>query len=323
MPASLLPFPASPAPLATLEDLVARANGYAEDVRARATRRAYLTDFRSFEGWCAGHALPSMPAAPATVAVYLAALAGQGRRASTIGRALAGIADAHRQRGYPWLRGQVAIANVMRGIRRRHGTAPAQKAPLGDAELAAMVGVLGADLVGLRDRALLTLGWMGAFRRSELVALRVEDVTTTAEGLVVRVQRSKRDQEGLGEAKGIPYAAQEGLCAVRALAGWLRASGIASGPLLRAVGRHGRIGEGGLSDRSVARIIKRVAKCAGIDPATVAGHSLRAGFATTAARKGKSLDAIMRQTLHRSERVARSYIRHRGVFDANAAAGLV
>jgi site-specific recombinase XerD len=316
----------APAPLAklTLEDLVAQANAYATtETRASSTRKAYLTDFRSFEGWCQEHGLASLPATPATVAVYLAALAGQGRRPSTLERALAGIAYAHRARGCPWPKSAPAIANVMKGIRRRHGTAPAQKAPLNDADIEAMVTVVGDDLVGRRDRALLTLGWMGAFRRSELVALRVEDVTRTREGLVLRVRRSKGDQEGRGAEKGIPWAAREAVCAVRALGGWLEASGIASGALFRAVDRYGRVHEDALSDRSVARIVQRVAAQAGFNPATVAGHSLRAGFATTAARKGKSLDAIMRQTLHRSERVARSYIRVGGVFENNAASGLL
>ena len=310
------------AKVASLEDLVASANAYAADVRASATRRAYLTDFRSFEAWCAGRGLASLPATPATVAVYLAALADEGKRPSTIQRALAGIAYEHRARGAAWLRG-ATIGQVMRGIRRRHGTAPAQKAPLADEDLAALVGTLAVGLVGLRDRALLTLGWMGAFRRSELVALRVDDVTRAREGLVVRVRRSKGDQEGRGGEKGIPYASRPSLCPVRALADWLEAAEITAGPLFRAVDRFGRVQKVALSDRSVARIVQRAAAAAGLDPTTVAGHSLRAGFATTAAKNGKSLDAIMRQTLHRSERVARSYIRHAGMFDDNAAAGLL
>jgi integrase len=218
--------------------------------------------------------------------------------------------------------GEPTITKVMAGIRRRHGVAPVQKAPLGDDDLLAMVGAVGEGLAGLRDRALLTLGWLGAFRRSELVALHVEDVTRVEAGLVVRVRRSKGDQEGEGAAKGIPFASRPALCAVRALEAWREASGITRGPLLRAV-RHGQVRDEALSDRAVARIVKRVAERAGLDPDVLAGHSLRAGFATTAARKGKSLDAIMRQTLHRSERVARTYIRPAGVFEDNAAVGLV
>ncbi len=338
MPTSLLLFPCSaleappPRPRPTLalvpreklEALVARANAYAStETRASATRKAYSTDFRSFATWCLAQGLTPMPATPATVSVYLAALAADGKRPSTIARALAGIADEHRHQGCTWVRGPSVIGEVMRGIRRRHGTAPAQKAPLSDDDMAALVAKLGDDLVGLRDRALLTMGWMGAFRRSELVALTVEDVRPASEGLVVRLRRSKGDQEGRGEEKGIPHATRPGLCAVRALAAWLEAAGITSGSIFRAVGSDGRVRPDALSDRSVARIVQKVAAAAGLDPATLGAHSLRAGFATTAARKGKSLDAIMRQTLHKSERVARSYVRHGGMFDDNAAVGLV
>ena len=127
-----------------------------------------------------------------------------GKRPSTIARALAGIADEHRHRGCTWVRGPSVIGDVMRGIRRRHGTAPEQKAALSDDDIEAMVAVLGEDLAGLRDRAILTMGWMGAFRRSELVALTVDDVGPAGEGLVVQVRRSKGDQEGRGAKKGIP-----------------------------------------------------------------------------------------------------------------------
>jgi site-specific recombinase XerD len=311
------------AELAELEALVACANDYGADERARATRRAYEADVRGFEAWCGARGLAALPATAGTVAVYLAALARDGKRPSTIRRALAGIQSAHRQRGCLWPRGEPTIARVLRGIRRRHGAPPAQKAALDDRDLAAMVGVLGGELEGLRDRALLTLGWLGAFRRSELAALVLEDVTRTREGLVVRVVRSKADQEGRGGEKAIPYASQASLCPVRALEAWLEASGITGGAIFRAVDRCGRLHRGALSDRTVARIVQRVAARAGLDPARLGGHSLRAGFCTTAARQGKSLDAIMRQTLHKTERQVRTYIRSATVWENNAAVGLV
>lgn len=335
MPTSLLlfelppPMPqASSSPLSPgvrpLEELVAVARGYFADRRAQSTRRAYETDFRNFEAWCAAHGLPSLPAAPPTVAVYLAALADAGKRPSTVERALCAIASEHRWTDAPWERASPTIVQVMRGIRRRHASEPTpRKAALSDEDLERLVGTTGEGRVGLRDRAVLTLGWMGAFRRGELVALRVEDVTRTRDGLVVRVNRSKSDQEGRGAEKGLPYASRPSVCPVRALEDWLAVAGISSGPIFRGVDRFGRIGEAALSDRSVARIVQRAAAAAGLDPSTVAGHSLRAGFATTAARKGKGLDAIMRQTLHRSERVARTYIRVAGLFEHNAAVGLV
>jgi integrase len=313
---------ANEAALVPLEDLVERAREYASDSRASSTRKAYLTDFAQFEGWCASQGLVASPATPATVAVYLASLAERGRKSSTIERALAGIAWAQRARGHEWPRGHRAITAVMTGIRRRHGVAPVQKAPVIDLELAIYVETLGEDLVGLRDRALLTLGWFGAFRRSEIVALNVADVATVREGLVVRVRRSKGDQEGKGAEKGIPYASNASICPVRALAAWLSAAQITEGPIFRAIDQHGHVSSVALSDKSVSLVVKRAAKRAGADPDLVGGHSLRAGFATTAAKKGKSLDAIMRQTLHKSEKVARGYIRHAKLFDDNAAVGL-
>jgi site-specific recombinase XerD len=308
--------------LAPLEQLVEAARGYAADARASSTRKAYLSDFASFEAWCASQGLPSAPTTPAAVAVYLASLAERGRKSSTIERALAGIAWAQRSRGFEWPKGHPAIAAVMGGIRRRHGVAPTQKAPVVDQKLAALVATLDGDLAGLRDRALLTLGWFGAFRRSELVALTVADVVRVREGLIVSLRRSKGDQEGRGAEKGIPYASSPALCPVRALAAWLEAAGIAEGPIFRAVDRHGHVRTAALSDRSVALVVKRCAERAGFDPKALGGHSLRAGFATTAAKKGKGLEAIMRQTLHRSEKVARGYIRHAKLFDDNAAVGL-
>jgi site-specific recombinase XerD len=306
-----------------LAALVERAKEYAADARASSTRRAYESDFRAFERWCTAQGLVARPAPPSVVAVYLTHLADSGRKVATLERALTGIVHAHRSHGFDWPRAHPAIANVMGGIRRRLGTAPAQKTPVVDELLAAMLATLDEDLRGLRDRALLTLGWSGAFRRSELVALTVADVARSSEGLIVTLRRSKGDQEGKGAQKGIPYASRAALCPVRSLDAWLASAGITEGPIFRYIDRHGGIHGEALGDRSVARIVQRTAAAAGLDASTVAGHSLRAGFATTAAKRGKSLDAIMRQTLHKSERVARSYIRHAKLFDDNAATGLL
>ena len=161
---------------------------------------------------------------------------------STIERALAGIAHEHRSRGITWSRGEPAIRETMAGIRRKLGTAPgSKKAPVGDGELAALIATLGEDLVGLRDRALLTLGWSSACRRSELVALDVVDVEFQREGLLVHVRRSKGDREGKGLDKGVPYASAPELCAVRALKAWLERAAITAGPIFRSVDRHGHL----------------------------------------------------------------------------------
>jgi integrase len=267
--------------------------------------------------------MQAMPARPELVALYATAMADGGRKVSTIERAVTAIAQVHRARGLDWPRSHPAITEVMAGIRRRLGVAPAQKAPVVDQKLVTLLEGIGDDLAGHRDRALLTLGWFGAFRRAELVGLDVGDLERSDEGLVVTLRRSKADQEGHGATKGIPYASTPGACPVRALARWLEASGINAGPIFRGIDQYGHLADERLHPCSVARIVKRYAERAGLDPAKFAGHSLRAGFATTAAKRGKSLDAIMRQTLHRSERVARTYIRHAKLFDDNAAGGLL
>ena len=307
---------------APLEELVKRARGYAADCRATSTRRAYLSDFAGFEAWCAKQALLAMPATPSTIAVYLSVLADSGRKVKTIERALSGIGHAHRQRGHEWPRSHPAIAAVLGGIRHRIGMPPAQKAPVDDQELAALIATLAPGLAGLRNHAVLTLGWWGAFRRSALVALDVEDVARTREGLVLTLRRSKTDQEGQGALTGIAYAGRAAVCAVRAFDAWVVGSGITTGALFRRIDRNGHLLAGRLSDRAVARFVQEAAARAGLPAEKFAGHSLRAGFATTAAKHGKSLDAIMRQTHHKSERVARGYIRHAGVFDDNATVGL-
>lgn len=308
--------------LATLAPLVERAQAYAESAKASATVRAYERDWMRFEAWCATTRARSLPARPATVGVYLAFLADNGKRVSTIERALAAIAHAHRAHGEEWTKGERAIREVLCGIRRRVGVALRKKAPIVDADLRAVVGALPVGLIGVRDRALLTLAWCGAFRRSEVVALKVKDVTFSSEGVIVTLRRSKTDQEGHGAEKGIPFASDPNVCPVRALRAWLDIGAIRDGSIFRAVSRGERVGAA-LGDRAVARIVKRAAKRAGLDPDRYAGHSLRSGFATTAAMKGRSLDAIMRQTGHRSERVARGYIRHATLFVDNAAKDLL
>lgn len=319
---SIALVPATDSAMDALGVLAEAASGYVADASSTSTRKAYARDARAFAAWARDRHLVALPAEPTTVGLYLVFLAEAGKKVSTIERALAAIAAAHRAADAPWTKSHPAIRDVMRGIRRRLGVAPLRKTPVLGDQLVRMVAPLGVDVAGLRDRALLALGWFGAFRRSELVALDVADVRFVTEGMIVAIRRSKTDQEGHGTEKGIPFAGNAAVCPVRALRAWLDAASLTHGPLFRAVDRHGNVAPERMSDRSVARIVQRVAGAAGIE-ANVAGHSLRAGFATTAAAKGKSLDAIMRQTGHRSERVARTYVRHGTVFVDNAAAGLV
>jgi integrase len=307
-----------------LAELLERARVYVASSKATSTRRAYAIAYRTFALWCEARHLPSLPAAPGTVAIFLATLADAGRAVNTIEKHLAAVAHVHREHGIDWSSSAPAVRETMAGIRRRlAGAVVMKKAPARDEELAALVATLGDDLSALRDRALLTLGWFAASRRSEIVALDVGDVVFEREGLRVNVRRSKGDQQGIGMSKGIPFAGDPLLCPVRALRAWLDAATIAEGAIFRGVDQKGRISEKRLCDRTVARIVQRTAESAGLDPALFAGHSLRAGFITTAAKRGKSLDAIMRQTRQKSVEVVRGYIRHATIFDDNAASGLV
>jgi len=304
-----------------LRPLLASADGYVHDARAQNTRTAYANAWAAFERWTAEKGLVALPATSATVALYLAHLADDGRKVAGIGLALVAISQRHRLAGKESPSKGAAVQETFKGIRRRLGVAQQAKRPLLVADLKAMTAALPGSLLGVRDRALLTLGFAGAFRRSELVALDVTDVSFTADGLEVALRRSKTDQEGTGRKVGIPYGSLRSTCPVRALRAWLEAAVITKGPVFRSVNRWSGVGER-LSDKAVALVVKRHAATIGLDAAKFAGHSLRAGLATSAARAGKSERAIMNQTGHRSVTMVRRYIRDASLFSDNAAAGI-
>jgi integrase len=196
----------------------------------------------------------------------------------------------------------------MRGIRRVHGAPQRQVAPILVEDLKAMVAPLEAALRDLRDRALLLVGFAGAFRRSELVAINCTDLEWAPEGLIVTLPRSKTDQEGQGRLVAIPRGSPD-LSPVEALVVWLRSAGIEEGTVFRAIDCHGSVYGDGLSPDSVARIIKKRAAAVGLDPARFSGHSLRAGLVTSAAAAGVPEWAIKRLTGHRSGAMLHRYVR--------------
>jgi integrase len=214
------------------------------------------------------------------------------------------------------------VSETMKGIRRSLGTAQPGKEPLLTPDILQMLDALDDRLLGCRDRALLLVGFAGGFRRSELVALDVGDVGETADGLVIRVRRSKTDPEAKGMTVALPYGSTAATCPVRSYRAWIAAAGITSGPAFRSVDRHGVVGQGRMNAGSAARLIKRAAEAAGLDPASYAGHSLRAGFATQAFLNGAAEVSIMRQTRHKSLNTLRKYIRDRSLFRDNPAAKL-
>ena len=301
-------------PTAALTAAISQARAYASQATADATRRAYTSDWRCFAEWCAGNGADPLPAAPETVGGYLAARA-QTLRTSTLERRLAAIATAHRVAGHQLDTRHPAIRDVRRGIQRQHGSAQRQAAAATVGLVKEMAGSCDGSLIGLRDRALLLIGFAGAFRRAELVALKAEDMEEVPEGIRITVRRSKGDQAGEGQVVGISRTGSE-TCPVDALAAWRAAAGVAGGCLFRSIDRHGRIG-GGLSDKAVALIVKRRAEDAGLDPQRFSGHSLRAGLATSAAAAGAEERDIQRQTRHRSVAVLRRYIRDGELFRDN------
>jgi site-specific recombinase XerD len=286
--------------------------------KAPKTIRAYGSDLRHFEAWCHTNGRQSLPAAPETVADYIADLAATGVAAATLTRRLSAISQAHKMAGFETPTHSQLVRMTAAGIRRSLGTAPHQARAISVDELKAMLGALPDDLRGFRDRALLLIGFVGGFRRSELVGLDVEDVTEEAEGLRVRIRFSKTDQEGVGREIGIVRGRHPLTDPVTALAEWRAAAGIVSGPIFREVDRGDHVGSERLSDRAVARIVKGAAERIGIDQATVSGHSLRAGLATSAAAAGAPERSIMRTTGHRSEAMVRKYIRAGSVFTESA-----
>lgn len=300
-----------------------QAAAYIRAAKAPATLRAYRADWRHFESWCQAAGLSALPAVPETVALYLGDFGGR-LKAATLARRLTSINKVHQAAGHPPPASMqhLPVGETLKGIRRTHGAEQSPKQPLFTGDLRAMVDRLPATPLGIRDRALLLIGFAGAFRRSELVSIRLEDLAETAEGLVIRVRRSKTDQEGKGREVAIPYGSAPETCPVRACRDWLQTAGLTSGPLFRRIDRHGHINPRALHCDSIGAIVKRAAAAAGLDPAQYAGHSLRAGLCTQAYLNGARELDIMRQTGHRSLETVRRYIRGRSLFRDNPAAKL-
>jgi integrase len=215
------------------------------------------------------------------------------------------------------------VRSVWQGIRREKGVAKQGKTPALVNDMVRMVGHLGSErTIEVRDKALLLIGFAGALRRSEVVSLEVGDIGFGEQGVTLLLRRSKTDQEGQGQKIAIPFGHQDETCPVKALEAWIQKGNVLEGALFRAVDRHGNIGASRMDGKSVARIVKRAILRMGKDPAQFAGHSLRAGLATSAAMAGKSMNAIMKQTRHRSEAMVRVYIREGSLFRDNAAEGI-
>jgi len=295
-----------------LADVRRRAAQHALNALAPSTRRAYAVDWVDFEGWCRAHRLAALPATPETVGLFLTARA-PALKLATLKRRLAAIATRHRLNGAHLDRRHPAIRDVLAGIRRWRGGDGSSKHAFSPGELRALLRAAPMGLRGARDRAILLIGFAGALRRSEIVALDRDALQFSTRGVALTIRRSKTDPLGHGQVIGIPRGRNRRTCPVRALEVWLAAAAIARGPIFRGIDRHGRV-LGRLSDKGVARVVKRCAAAAGLDPEAVSGHSLRSGFATSAAAAGADLAAVMLQTRHRSTATARRYVQRGSIF---------
>ncbi len=295
-----------------------KAREYIGNAKAKNTKRAYASDWKHFSSWCSLHSFEALPATPDAICLYLTELAAS-NRVSTIQRRLAAIGQAHQAAGHESPSKHVLVRNLLSGLRRSMGTMQQGRVPLLVETLRSMVISLSSSAAGIRDKAILLIGFAGAFRRSELVGLDVADVSFEREGVVITLKRSKTDQEGAGSKKAIPFGNNGGTCPVMALREWLAFSGITEGAIFRRINRHGRISDQRLSGRSVALVVKRTAESIGIDPQRLSGHSLRAGLATQASINGASEASIMNQTGHKSSAMVRRYIRDSNLFRDNAA----
>jgi integrase len=266
-----------------------------------------------------------MNARPGTIALYIASCVVARLAPATIARRLASISKAHQTAGFeesPASTKHFVVGEVLKGARRTLGVAQKCKDPLLLNDICRLLAACPSNLLGLRDRALILIGFAGAVRRSELCAMTVSDLCFSASGLVINVPRSKADQEQAGENVAIPFGEHDDTCPIGALRKWLSAAKVTEGAVFRGVDRHGHVVSAGLHRDSIAAIFKTAATRAGMNASNIAGHSVRAGMATQAALNGSSERAIAKTTRHRSRRVLRRYIRPGEMFRENASASL-
>lgn len=283
-------------------DLPDAVRAYADAATSGATKRAYGFDLAHFRAWGG-----IVPASPEMIAAYLAEHAAA-LSAQTLARRLSALSRAHTTKGYDSRTSAPLVLAVLRGIRRSHHNAPQEAKPLLASDLRRIVNRLTVNHRDLRDRALLLIGFAGGLRRSELVALNVADLAIHDDRIVATIRRSKTDPLGHGRSAIIP-ASTSNACPVRTLSDWLTAAGIAKGPVFRPIDRHGNIASNRLTGHAASEIVKKRVAEAGINPTGYSGHSLRAGYATSAAMAGHSSYEIRQQTGHRSEEMVARYVR--------------
>ena len=293
-----------------------------QNSKATNTVRAYKSDFKDFSLFCAQNGFKALPSEPKIVSLYLTYLSTKENKMSTLKRRLVSIGVIHKLKGhYLDTKHPSIIENIM-GIKRRKGSIQKGKKPILINDLKLIVDVIdqekNEEIKKLRDRSIILIGFSGGFRRNEIVALDYEDLDFVSEGLKIDIKRSKTDQFGEGSKKALPYFDNSQYCPVVSLQKWIKISKINSGSLFRRFSKGSKLSENRLTDQTVALLIKAYLQLAGIDSKNYSGHSLRSGFATSAAESGAEERSIMTMTGHKSTEMVRRYIKEANLFKNNA-----
>ena len=277
--------------------------------KAYNTLRAYQADYRDFSEFCKQNGFKEMPTEPKILSLYLTHLSAKSKY-STLKRRLASIGILHKMKGHYIDTKHPIITENLMGIKRTKGINQKSKKPLLINDLKLLINVLDKynqnNIKKLRDKTIMLLGFSGGFRRSELVQIEHEDLDFVSEGVKIYIKRSKTDQTGEGMLKGIPFFNDKKFCPVKSLLEWIKVSKITTGKIFN------------ISDKTVSLIIKKYSKLAGLDSNKYAGHSLRSGFATSAAEAGAEERSIMTMTGHKSTEMVRRYIKEANLFKNNA-----
>ena len=290
--------------------------------KANNTIRAYKSDFKDFGIFCAQNGFKSLPSEPKIVSLYLTYLSTKDAKMSTLKRRVVSIGVIHKLKGlYLDTKHPSIVENIM-GIKRRKGSVQKAKKPILISSLKKIINVIDEqkkdEIKKFRDRSIILIGFSGGFRRNEIVSLDCDDLDFLPEGLKINLRRSKTDQFGEGLTKALPYFDSSQYCPVVSLKKWIEVSKIASGPVFRRFTKGSKLSNNRLTDQTVALLIKEYLQLAGIDSKNYSGHSLRSGFATSAAESGVEERNIMAMTGHKSTEMVRRYIKEANLFKNNA-----
>jgi len=290
--------------------------------KANNTVRAYKSDFNDFELFCVKNGFKFLPSDPKIVSLYLTSLSAKDAKMSTLKRRLVSIGVIHKLKGYYLDTKHPSIIENVMGIKRRKGSIQISKKPILINNLKQIINVIDKqdkkDIKKFRDRSIILIGFSGGFRRNEIVSLDYDDLDFVPEGLKINLRRSKTDQFGAGFTKALPYFDNSQYCPVVSLKKWIEISNITSGAVFRRFSKGSRLSENRLTDQTVALLIKEYLRLTGIDSKNYSGHSLRSGFATSAAESGAEERSIMAMTGHKSTEMVRRYIKEANLFKNNA-----